>query len=68
MAGNTARGREAQTPGEARPPAGPAEGRHHIVRGSSFKHAGISELRSAFRDYSDGSRDDLGFRIARYAD
>ena len=48
-------------------PTGPAEGRHHIVRGSSFKHAGISELRSAFRDYSDDRRDDLGFRVCRYA-
>jgi formylglycine-generating enzyme required for sulfatase activity len=47
-------------------PVGPAQGRHRIVRGSSFKHAGISELRSAFRDYSDDKRDDLGFRVCRY--
>lgn len=49
-------------------PTGPAEGRHRIVRGSSFKHAGISELRSAYRDYSDDKRDDLGFRVCRYAE
>ena len=25
------------------------------------------QLRAAYRDYGDGKRDDLGFRIARYA-
>ena len=48
-------------------PTGPVEGRHRIVRGSSFKHAGISELRSAYRDYSDDKRVDLGFRVCRFA-
>ena len=48
-------------------PPGPAEGRHRIVRGSSFKYAGISELRSAYRDYGDDKRVDLGFRVCRYA-
>ena len=48
-------------------PRGPAEGRHHVVRGSSYRHAGIAELRSAYRDYSDDKRDDLGFRVVRYA-
>ena len=48
-------------------PRGPAEGRHRVVRGSSYRHAGIAELRSAYRDYSDGKRDDLGFRVCRYA-
>jgi formylglycine-generating enzyme required for sulfatase activity len=49
-------------------PTGTAEGRHRIVRGSSFRHAGISQLRSAYRDYSDDKRDDLGFRVCRYAE
>jgi len=48
-------------------PAGPREGRHHVVRGSSWQHGNISALRLAYRDYSDGKRPDLGFRIARYA-
>ena len=48
-------------------PTGPADGRHHVVRGSSFKHGGISELRSAYRDYSDDQRVDLGFRVCRSA-
>lgn len=49
-------------------PGGPAVGRHHVVRGSSWRHASISELRLSYRDYSEKARDDLGFRIARYAE
>ena len=47
-------------------PMGPEEGEHRVVRGSSWKHAGISSLRLSYRDYSDGKRPDLGFRICRY--
>jgi formylglycine-generating enzyme required for sulfatase activity len=47
-------------------PTGPSEGKHHTVKGSSWKQAGISQLRLAYRDYSDGKRADLGFRICRY--
>ncbi len=48
-------------------PMGPPEGKHHAVRGSSWRHASISELRLSYRDYSNKPRPDLGFRIARYA-
>lgn len=48
-------------------PIGPATGRHHVVRGSGWRHASISELRLSYRDYSETARNDLGFRIARYA-
>ncbi|MDX1434530.1 MAG: SUMF1/EgtB/PvdO family nonheme iron enzyme, partial [Gammaproteobacteria bacterium] len=48
-------------------PMGPPSGRHHVVRGASWRHAGVSELRLSYRDYSDRPREDLGFRIARYA-
>jgi formylglycine-generating enzyme required for sulfatase activity len=49
-----------------RDPMGPAEGKHHIIRGSSWRQSSISALRSSYRDYSDGKRLDLGFRISRY--
>jgi formylglycine-generating enzyme required for sulfatase activity len=47
-------------------PTGPSEGKHHVVKGSSWKHASMSKLRLAFRDYSDANRPDLGFRVCRY--
>ncbi len=49
-------------------PAGAAEGKHHLVRGSSWKHSSISALRSAYRDYCGEKRNDVGFRVCRYAD
>jgi len=52
----------------ARDPLGPDAGRHHVVRGSSWRDAGLSELRLSYRDYSEKPRDDLGFRVARYTE
>ena len=49
-------------------PTGPASGRHHVIRGSSWKDSSITRLRLSFRDYGDSARPDVGFRIARYAD
>ena len=49
-------------------PLGPQDGKHHVVRGSSWKNASISVLRTSYRDYSNDRRMDLGFRICRYAD
>lgn len=49
-------------------PSGPDTGTHHTVRGSSWRQGSISELRLSYRDYSRAKRQDLGFRIARYAD
>lgn len=49
-------------------PVGPAEGQYHVIRGSGWRHASISELRFAYRDFGDRGRLDVGFRIARYAD
>ena len=49
-------------------PLGPLEGKHRVVKGSSWKHASISALRGSYRDYSNGKRSDLGFRLCRYLD
>jgi len=47
-------------------PMGPIEGAYHTIKGSSWTHSGITELRLSYRDFSDAARNDLGFRIARY--
>lgn len=49
-----------------RDPTGPAAGTYHVIRGSSWRHGSIAELRFTYRDYTNKPRDDLGFRIARY--
>ena len=49
-------------------PLGPESGEHHVVRGSSWRHGTIATLRLSYRDYSRSPRQDLGFRIARYAE
>jgi formylglycine-generating enzyme required for sulfatase activity len=49
-------------------PLGPAEGKFHVIRGSSWMHGTITELRVAFRDYGNDGRQDVGFRIARFAE
>ncbi|MBT8370555.1 MAG: PEGA domain-containing protein, partial [Deltaproteobacteria bacterium] len=48
-------------------PAGPKNGKHRVIRGSSWQQASISALRLSYRDYSNTKRPDLGFRICRYA-
>lgn len=49
-------------------PLGPAEGKQHVIRGASWKHSGVTDLRLSARDFGDGVRNDVGFRIARYAE
>ena len=49
-------------------PLGPATGKHHVIRGSSWRQNSITELRLSYRDYAQDKRSDLGFRVARYAD
>lgn len=59
------------TPGVKEPlvdPVGPERGSSHVVRGSSWRHAGVTELRLSYRDYSSTPRPDIGFRVARYVD
>jgi formylglycine-generating enzyme required for sulfatase activity len=49
-------------------PTGPSEGELHVIRGASWRHATITELRLSYRDYGKDPRSDLGFRVARYLD
>jgi formylglycine-generating enzyme required for sulfatase activity len=51
-----------------RDPVGPAEGEYHVIRGASWMHATVTELRLSHRDYGKDPRPDVGFRIARYAE
>jgi len=48
-------------------PSGPKQGDYHVIRGSGWAHSTMTELRLSFRDYHNQSRNDVGFRIARYA-
>ena len=48
-------------------PMGEASGELHAIRGSSWAHGDITELRLSFRDYGKDARNDLGFRVARSA-
>ena len=59
------------TPGVTRPevdPVGPQRGTSRVIRGSSWRHAGFTELRLSYRDYGTDARVDVGFRIARNLD
>lgn len=56
------------TPGQTQAvvdPVGPERGTHHVIRGSSWRHAGITELRLSYRDFGTEPRADVGFRLAR---
>ncbi len=52
--------------GVVRDPIGPATGRFHVFRGSSWRDGAMTELRLSYRGYADSPRDSLGFRVARY--
>ena len=57
-----------QTPGQTTPLedyAGPQRGSTRVIRGSSWTHAGILELRFGYRTSGNDARPDVGFRIAR---
>lgn len=48
-------------------PLGAGDGELHVIRGSSWRHGRITELRVVYRDSGADGRDDVGFRVARYA-
>ena len=49
-------------------PLGSQTGDNYVLRGAGWAHAKLSELRLSYRDYGQAGRDDVGFRIARYAE
>lgn len=56
------------TPGLTEPqldPTGPARGSTYVIRGSSWRHAGQTELRLSYREAGTAARSDVGFRLAR---
>lgn len=56
-----------ETGAEVSDPLGPSEGEFHVIRGASWGRGYLPQLRVAYRDYDSRGRNDLGFRIARYA-
>lgn len=49
-------------------PLGPLHGEYHVIRGASWMHGTVSDLRLSGRDYGIDGRQDVGFRIARFAE
>lgn len=49
-------------------PMGPEKGQTRVIRGSSWAHGTVTELRLSYRDYGNQGRDDVGFRLARNAE
>ena len=49
-------------------PMGALSGDNYTIRGASWGLSRLRELRLTYRDYGERGRDDLGFRVARYAE
>ncbi len=49
-------------------PLGAQSGDNFVIRGAGWAQSKLAELRLSFRDYGQAGRDDVGFRIARYAE
>lgn len=49
-------------------PLGGQQGDNYVIRGASWTQARIHQLRLSHRDYGQAGRNDVGFRIARYAE
>ncbi|MEX0738306.1 MAG: PEGA domain-containing protein [Pseudohongiella sp.] len=47
-------------------PLGPGDGSYRTIKGSSWAHGSMTELRASYRDFGEEPRNDLGFRVARY--
>lgn len=49
-------------------PSGGQSGDNYVIRGASWTQSKIGDLRLSHRDYGQAGRDNVGFRIARYAE
>ena len=49
-------------------PLGAQRGDNYVIRGASWALGRLPELRLTYRDYGQAGRDDVGFRVARYAE
>ena len=49
-------------------PLGDPQGDNYTIRGASWSLSRLRELRLTYRDYGERGRDDVGFRVARYAE
>jgi formylglycine-generating enzyme required for sulfatase activity len=49
-------------------PAGPADGKQHVIRGASWKQSSVTDLRLSARSFGESQANDVGFRVARYAE
>ena len=47
---------------------GPEKGEYHVIKGASWMQGTITELRLSIRDYGIEGRQEVGYRIARYAE
>jgi len=56
------------TPSSSTDYLGPASGSRHVIKGSSWRTATYAELRAAWRDGAEVATQEIGFRVARYAE
>jgi formylglycine-generating enzyme required for sulfatase activity len=49
-------------------PVSSGEAGQRVIRGSSWRQSGVTDLRLTARDFGAATRTDLGFRLARYAE
>ena len=61
---------EIRTPSEQTEtdPLGKQVGDNYVIKGASWSLSKLTELRLSYRDYGARGRDDVGFRVARYAE
>jgi formylglycine-generating enzyme required for sulfatase activity len=49
-------------------PLGAPPGENFVIKGASWSRSKLTELRLSYRDYGSLGKDDIGFRVARYAE